>query len=129
LSEDREDSRQQFEEGESPLLKRILFGMFAGIFVTAIKFGGLFGISSSSIREGILGILAAGRAFGVIIGVVPPWVGPEERFKWICMFAIAGGAAGTTTWMIVQPDTSLVVAVGANALLGGLYYIAGLIFG
>ena len=25
MSEDREDSRQQFEEGESPLLKRILF--------------------------------------------------------------------------------------------------------
>jgi hypothetical protein len=60
---------------------------------------------------------------------VPPWVGPEEGFKWICMFAIAGGAAGTTAWMIVQPDTSLVVAVGANALLGGLYYLAGLVFG
>jgi Ni,Fe-hydrogenase III small subunit len=45
------------------------------------------------------------------------------------MFAIAGGAAGTTAWMIVQPDTSLVVAVGANALLGGLYYLAGLVFG
>ena len=97
--------------------------MFAGIFVTAIEFGGLFGISSSSIWESILGILAAGCAFGVIIGVVPPWVGPEERFKWFYMFAIAGGAAGTTAWMIVQPDTSLVVAVGANALLGGLYYL------
>jgi hypothetical protein len=89
LSEDRGDSRQQFEEGESPLLKRILFGVIAGIFLTAIEFGGLFGISSSSIREGILGILAAGCAFGVIKGVVPPWVGPEERFKWFCMFAIA----------------------------------------
>jgi hypothetical protein len=65
----------------------------------------------------------------VIIGVVPPWVGQEERFKWFCMFAIAGGAAGTAAWMIVQPDTSLVVAVGANTLLGGLYYLAGLIFG
>ena len=65
----------------------------------------------------------------MIIGVVPPWVGPEERFKWFCMFAIAGGAAGTTAWMIVQPDTSLVVAVGAYALLGGLYYLAGLVFG
>ena len=86
MSEDREDSRRPFEEGESPLLKPILFGVFAGIFVTAIKFGGLFGISSSSIREGILGILAAG--------------------------------------CVVQPDTSLVVAVGANALLGGLYYLA-----
>ena len=61
-----EDSRQQFEVGESPLLKRILFGVFAGIFVTAIEFGGLFGISSSSIWEGMLGILAAGCAFGVI---------------------------------------------------------------
>ena len=60
MSQDREDSRQQFEEGETPLLKRILFGVFAGIFVTAIEFGGLFGISSSSIWEGMLGILAAG---------------------------------------------------------------------
>jgi hypothetical protein len=40
-----------------------------------------------------------------------------------------GGAAGTAAWMIVQPDTSLVVAVGANALLGGLYYLAGPIYG
>jgi hypothetical protein len=31
--------------------------------------------------------------------------------------------------MIVQPDTSLVVAVGANTLLGGLYYLVGLVFG
>jgi hypothetical protein len=65
----------------------------------------------------------------VIIGVVPPWVGPEERFKWICIFVIAGGAAGTTAWMIVQPDTSLVVTVGTNALLGDLHYLAGLVFG
>jgi hypothetical protein len=65
----------------------------------------------------------------VIIGVVPPRVGPEERFKWICVFAIAGGAAGATAWMIVQPDAFLVVAVGANALLGGLYYLAGLVCG
>jgi hypothetical protein len=65
----------------------------------------------------------------VIIGVVPPWVGPEEQFKWFYMFAMAGGAAGTAAWMIVQPDTSLVVAVGANALLGGLYYLASFIFG
>jgi hypothetical protein len=62
--------------------------VFAGIFVTAREFGGLFGISSSSIREGILAILAAGCAFGVIIGIIPLWVGPEERFKWFCIFAI-----------------------------------------
>jgi hypothetical protein len=91
--------------------------VFGGIFIIALEFGGLYGISSSSIWESILGILAAGCAFGVVIGVVVPWVGPEDRFKGYCVFAIAGGVAGAAAWLIAWPDTSIVVTVGANAIL------------
>jgi hypothetical protein len=65
----------------------------------------------------------------VIIGVLVPRVGPEYRLNWFCVFAVAGGAAGAAAWLLAQPDTSVFVAVGVNALLFGLYYLAGLIFG
>jgi hypothetical protein len=62
-----------------------------------------------------------GCAFGVVIAVGMLWMGPEGRFKNYLVFAIAGGAAGGVVWLIAQPDTSVVVAVGANALLAFLY--------
>ena len=128
MSEDREDGRQQVEEDTPPLLKRVLFGSIMGIFVMLIEFGGLFGISPSSIWQGLLGILAAGCAFGSILGVASSWLAPEDRFKWFCVCCIAGGAAGTAAWLIVQPDTSIVVVVGANALLATFYYLADYLF-
>ncbi len=123
MSEDRDDSPKPVGD-PPPLLKRLLFGVFAGVLMITLVFGGLFGISSSSIWESILGILGAGCAFGVVTAVVVPWVGPEEHFKWYCVFAIAGGTAGGVAWLIARPDTSIVVAVVANALLAFLYSLA-----
>jgi Flp pilus assembly protein TadB len=40
-----------------------------------------------------------------------------DRFKEFCVFCLAGGAAGTVAWIILQPDISVVVAVGVNALV------------
>ena len=52
-----------------------------------------------------------------------------DHFKGFCIFLLAGGAAGTAAWMIVQPETSLLVAVGASALFSGLYFLVSLKFG
>jgi drug/metabolite transporter (DMT)-like permease len=94
LSEDRGDS-PRLAGDHPPLLKRLLFGGFAGVLIIALeRFGGLFRISSSSLWKGILAIVAGGCAFGVVLVVVVPWVSPEDRLKGYCLAAIAGGAAG-----------------------------------
>jgi hypothetical protein len=137
LSEDREDSPKPVEEEPPTLLKRLLIGLFAGNLLVFVEFGGLFGllgiglfgIPSMSIWESLLALVGAGCACGVVIGFVLPLVKGEDRFKEFCVFCLAGGAAGTVAWIILQPDISVVVAVGANALFFGLYYLAGLIFG
>jgi len=95
------------------------------ILVVSLEFGGHFGISPNSVWQSLLGILAAGCTFGIFIGVVLPCVAPDERFKQFCVCTLAGGAAGTVAWLIAQPDTSIAVAVGANALLGALFYLFG----
>ena len=66
LSEDREDSPKPVEEDAPTLLKRVLFGVLVGTFVTFLEFAaGLPGLSSAgSLWNGVLGILAAGSAFG-----------------------------------------------------------------
>jgi hypothetical protein len=103
--------------------------------IVSLEFGGLFGvfgsalgISSISIWQSLLTIVAGG-AFGVVLGFAWYWVGGLDHFKGFCIFLLAGGAAGTAAWMIVQPDTSLLVAVGASALFSGLYFLVSLKFG
>ena len=67
MSEDQEDSRQQVEGDEPSLLKSLLLGVFAGNVIVSLEFGGLFGvfgsalgISSISIWQSLLAIVAGG---------------------------------------------------------------------
>jgi drug/metabolite transporter (DMT)-like permease len=122
LSEDREDSVRLVEGDPPPLLKRLLFGAIAGVVVMVLG-GGLFG-TSVSIREGILGTLAAGCTFGVITVVVGPWAAPD-RFKEFCVGSIAGAAAGTAGWLIAQPSSPLILTIGSGVLLGALLSLFG----
>src|SRR5215203_264717 len=124
LSEDREDSPKPAEEDPPTLLKRLLIGVFAGNILVFVEFGGLFlllqigllGIPSMPIWESLLAMVGAGCACGVVLGFVLPLVKGEERLKQFCVFCLAGGAAGTIAWITLQPDISVFVAVGANAL-------------
>ena len=136
MREDQEDSRQQVEGDEPSLLKSLMLGVFAGNVIVSLEFGGLFGVfgsalgvSSISIWQSLLTIVAGGCAFGVVLGIAWYWVGGLDNFKGFCFFLLAGGAAGTAAWMIVQPETSLLVAVGVSALFSGLYFLVGLKFG
>ena len=119
MSEDRGDGPRP--AGDTPtLLQRLLLGFFAGVLIVTLAFFGLIGIPYSSLWEAILAILGAGCAFGVVLAVAMPWISPEGRFKNYLVFAIAGGVAGGVAWLIARPDTSIVVAAGANALLAFL---------
>ena len=122
MSEDREDSVRPVEGDPPPLLKRLLFGAIASVVVMVLD-GGLLG-TSVSIWEGILGTLAAGSTFGVITGVVGPWAAPD-RFKEFCVGCIAGGAAGTAGWLIVQPSSPMLLTIGSGVLLGALLSLFG----
>lgn len=132
MSEDRKDSPRPVEEVPPTLLTRLLIGLFAGNLLVFVEFGGLLGFGpfgSRSIWESLVALVGAGCACGVVMGFVLPLVKGEDRLKEFCAFCLAGGAAGTAAWIILQPDISIIVAVGVNVLLFGLYYVAGLIFG
>jgi hypothetical protein len=115
------------------LLRCLLFGFFAGNVIVFLELGGLFvggfGITSISIWEGLLAAVAGGCAFGVVLGFASYWMAGWDHFKMFCLFVLAGGVAGTAAWMIAQPDTSIIVAIGANAILSGLYYLVSVKFG
>ena len=67
--------------------------------------------------RGVLPILAAGSVFGLVVGVARRLVPhPSQDFS-RALVILAGAAGGTVWWMLIQPPSSILVAMGLGALL------------
>lgn len=66
---------------------------------------------------GVLPVLAAGSVFGLVVAAVRRLVPhPSKAFAYVVL-TLAGAAGGMVWWMLIQPSSSILVAMGLGALL------------
>jgi hypothetical protein len=108
----------------SSLAARILVGAFLGLL--NLRFYG-FDLGD------LLAAIAAGAAFGALIGASLPWVawrypGSERSPQIVIACSAAGCVAGFVWWLVAQPGTSIgsiALAVGVGATLGAVFALFG----
>lgn len=67
--------------------------------------------------RGILPVLVAGSVFGLVVATARRLIPhPSRTFAYV-LLTLAGAAGGMVWWMLIQPSSSILVAMGLGALL------------